>query len=70
VKDESSIASLLTRYVRFPFSQNWEKGLGDEGLPMQDAYIFTKWKLFGLLLLSALFGVVVGRKGPDLRRSR
>jgi hypothetical protein len=27
---------------------------------MQDAYIFTKWKLFGLLLLSALFGVVVG----------
>lgn len=30
---------------------------------MKDAYVFGKWKLFGLLVLSALFGMLVGRRG-------
>lgn len=27
---------------------------------MKDAYVFGKWKLFGLMVLTALFGVLVG----------
>jgi hypothetical protein len=34
---------------------------------MQDAYVLGKWKLAGLLILSALFGVVVGGQGRRWR---
>jgi hypothetical protein len=30
---------------------------------LKDAYVFGKWKLFELLVVSALFGMVVGRRG-------
>ncbi|CAN5605030.1 hypothetical protein BH23CHL2_BH23CHL2_25180 [soil metagenome] len=27
---------------------------------MKDAYVLEKWKLFGMMVLTALFGVLVG----------
>lgn len=32
---------------------------------MKDAYVMGKWKLFGVMIATALFGMVVGR---ELRR--
>ncbi len=34
---------------------------------MQDGYVLGKWRLFGLLALSALFGVIVGGQGRRWR---
>ena len=30
---------------------------------MQDAYVLSKWKLYGLMLITALFGMLVGARG-------